>query len=128
MKYNNLKITLGKRVFSKKDYDITINKKVIIIESLNGKNEYIYDRETYSIFIDEYAFIVYRTTKIKLHGKVEPCGNDTYKIVGIVESYNASDFPYEFKLKKAEPINEGLYIHFLYVEFMYQGALNIEIE
>lgn len=127
MKYTNLKITLGKRVFSKKEYDITINKKVIIVEALNGKNEYIYDRETYSIFIDEYVIIIYETKRIKLHGKVEPCGNDTYKIIGIIENYDASAFP-QFTLKKAEPINEGLYIHFLYVEFMYQGTLNIEIE
>lgn len=124
MEYKNIRITLGKRVFSKKEYDVTIDKKVIIIESLNGKNEYVYDKSSYSIFIDEDAFIVCKTAKIKLLGKVEPCGSDTYKIRGIIESYNTSEWPQEFRLKKAEPITEG---YFLYVEFMYQGALNIEI-
>jgi hypothetical protein len=119
-----IKITLGKRVFPKKEYDVLIEKKVIIIKSLDEKNEYIYDRESYSIYINEYDFVIYKTAQINLLGKVEACGSDTYKIKGIIESYNAFDWPQEFLLKKAEPIIEG---NFLHVEFTYQGFLNVEI-
>jgi hypothetical protein len=124
MEYNRLKITLGKRVFSKKEYDILIDKKVISIKSLDEKNEYIYDRASYSIYIYEHDFVVQKTTPINILGKVEACSSDTYKIKGIIESYDTSDWPKKFLLKKAEPIIEG---HFLYVEFTYQGSLNVEI-
>jgi hypothetical protein len=119
-----IKITLGKRVFSKKEYDVLIEKKAIIIKSLDEKKKYIYDRESYSIYINEYAFVIYKTAKINLLGEVEACGSDTYKIKGIIESYNDFDWPREFLLKKAEPIIEG---NFLHVEFTYQGSLNVEI-
>jgi hypothetical protein len=103
--YNRLKITLNKKVFSKKEYDIYIDEKVIIIKTINGeKNEYIYERSSYSIYINEYAFVVHRTDKISLMGKVEECSSNTYKIKGIIEIYDSINWPKEFILKKALPI------------------------